>query len=77
MNLNIKKHKVNWGPGYTFYICDEGCACGHEWKEKSRHCESPSSSICPECNETVYPDRNEKHYEWETDESGNIKDGNK
>lgn len=62
-------HKKDWGPGYTFYKC----SCGHEWQEKSRHCESPSGSDCPKClEEFVHPSGFERHYEWPTDGAGNL-----
>lgn len=64
------KHKVDWGPGYRFFICEE---CGFDWKEQSRDCTSLSGSSCPECNEFTHPYGNEKHYEWDTDDGGNLK----
>jgi len=67
----MRKHKVTWGPGYRFFECED---CGHQWKERSRDCTSPSLSDCPECHEICYPNGNEKHYEWETDGSGNLLD---
>lgn len=69
-------HKVDWGPGYRFFECED---CGHQWKEESRHCQSPSSEPCrmfmeDQCENYngVYPHGHEKHYEWPTDESGNL-----
>lgn len=63
------KHKQDWGPGYRLFKC----SCGHEWKDKSRHCESPSGDDCPKCmEEFVHPHGHEKHYEWPTDGAGNL-----
>lgn len=64
------KHKVDWGPGYRGFVCEE---CGHAWRERSRHCESPSSDTCPNCRADAWPASYERHYEWETDQSGNLK----
>jgi hypothetical protein len=64
-------HKQDWGPGYTKYVCE----CGRQWREKSRHCESPSGSDCPACGEFVYPSGFERHYEWPTDAAGNLLPG--
>ena len=72
------KEKIDWGPGYRLFKCE---ICGHKWKEKSRDCTSPSSSICPNFNDNiekhdfnghVVPYDYEKHYEWETDGFGNL-----
>lgn len=63
------KHKVDWGPGFRLFRCD----CGHEWKDKSRHCESPSTEGCHKCdNDAIVPYWFERHYEWATDKSGNL-----
>lgn len=61
-------HKRDWGPGYRIFAC----TCGHKWKDKSRHCESPSGDDCPQCNEWNYPSAYERHYEWPTDLAGNL-----
>jgi hypothetical protein len=63
------KHKVDWGPGYRWFHCE---SCEHMWDEKSRDCQSPSISTCPKCNEITSPYGWEKHYEWPTDQSGNL-----
>jgi hypothetical protein len=65
----MKQHKVDWGPGYRMFKCDN---CNREWKEPSRDCTSPSGECCPECNEFTSPHEYEEHYEWETDRSGNL-----
>lgn len=62
-------HKVEWGPGYRFFECEE---CGFAWKTKSRDCESPSGESCERCDNEVSPSDHEKHYEWPTDGSGNL-----
>lgn len=64
----MRQHKVDWGPGYRFFKCE----CGHEWKSKSRDCQSPSIEDCEKCHELVSPDGYEEHYEWPTDHSGNL-----
>ena len=66
-----KQHKVDWGPGYRFFRCEE---CGRTWKSKSRDCTSPSVESCPsgECMYGVVPCWFEKHYDWPTDGSGNL-----
>ena len=66
------KHKVDWGPGFRIFKCE----CGHNWKEASRHCESPSVDRCSECSDDIPPYSYEKHYEWETDSYGNLKKEN-
>jgi hypothetical protein len=65
------KHKVDWGPGYRIFVCEE---CGTQWREKSRHCQSPSLSPCPVCRADCFDPRAEPHYEWPTDESANLID---
>lgn len=62
------EHKKDWGPGYRFFTCE----CGHKFKEASRHCESPSLDVCPQCREEVFPEGFERHYEWPTDNNGNL-----
>ena len=64
-----RKHKVDWGPGWTYFECDE---CGQVWRESSRDCASPSSSVCECCDALTQPSRFEPHYEWKTDVWGNI-----
>ena len=66
------KHKVDWGPGYRFFYCEE---CGTEWKDVSRDCTSPSGDTCinQECQEFCHPIGYEPHYDWETDQFGNLK----
>ena len=64
------KHKIDWGPGYRLFVCN---GCRHQWKEKSRDCQSPSGEQCPNCeDEFVHPHSHEPHYEWPTDGSGNV-----
>lgn len=62
-------HKKDWCPGYRFFRCD----CGYQWDDRSRDCQSPSGDSCPKCHEFCSPDGYETHYEWETDQSGNLK----
>jgi len=65
------QHKKDWGPGYRFFKCEN---CNVEFKEKSRHCQSPSLSICETCHDEVSPIAHEEHYEWGTDKSQNLKE---
>jgi hypothetical protein len=65
----MRKHKVDWGPGYRFFKCE---TCNKEWAEKSRDCMSPSSSACMTCHNPETPTGFEKHFEWETDRFGNL-----
>ena len=64
----MKKHKVDWGPGYRFFRCE----CGSNYKRETRDCTSSSGEICILCGEFTYPVEFEKHYYWPTDRSGNL-----
>lgn len=68
------KYKVNWGPGFRLFKCEN---CEHTWKEASRHCESMSvGDMCPECDsDDDHLIGFERHYEWETDEFCNLIEG--
>lgn len=50
-----------WGPGWTYYRCED---CGNQWAEKSRECRSPSRSICENCYKFSHPCGHEMHLEW-------------
>lgn len=63
------KHKADWGPGWRMFQCED---CGHEFRERSRHCESPSLDVCPACRAECWPTGFERHYEWPTDLAGNL-----
>lgn len=64
------KHKIDWGPGIRFFHCEE---CNLDFQYPTRHCESPSKDFCPRCCEDCEPLSFERHYEWETDKSGNLR----
>jgi len=66
---NMLRHKKDWGPGFRIFKCSE---CQHKWREVCRDCVSTADLPCPECKENCYPIGYEKHYEWETDELGNL-----
>lgn len=59
----------DWGPGWTYYRCDE---CGFQWSEKSRDCQSLSGSSCEECGEFASPSGYETHFEWHVDSHKNL-----
>jgi hypothetical protein len=64
--------KRTFGPGYRFFRCEDDEECGHEWKDKSRDCQSFSGDDCPACGGWTSPFAHEFHYEWATDQFGNL-----
>jgi hypothetical protein len=60
---------VDWGPGWTYFHCEE---CGNRWSEKSRDCTSPSGSSCKNCAEPCRPKEYEMHLEWPVDPQKNL-----
>jgi NAD-dependent SIR2 family protein deacetylase len=66
------KWGVDWGPGWSYYHCEE---CGNKFSEKSRDCTSPSGTSCPNCHGFTNPIGNEMHLEWPVDQSKNLIEG--